>query len=64
MCFVDLEKSFDGVPRRVMEFPVRKKGIPEILVRSVVSLYEEAKTIVTVESGLSEGFEVYLRMQQ
>ena len=43
MCFVDLEKAFDKVPRKVLEWAMRKKGIPEVLVRSVMSLYEGAK---------------------
>ena len=32
---------------------MRKKGIPEVLVRSVMSLYEGAKTGVRVDSELS-----------
>ena len=27
MCFVDLEKAFDGVPRKVNEWAMRKKGL-------------------------------------
>ena len=42
MCLVDLEKTLDIVPRKVMEWAVRKKGIPEVLVRSVMSMYEGA----------------------
>ena len=41
---------------------MRKKGIPEVMVRSVMSLYEGAKTRVRVESKLSEEFEVKVRM--
>ena len=32
MCFVDLEKAFDKVPRKVMEWALRKKGLAEVLV--------------------------------
>ena len=38
MCFVDLEKVFDRVLRKVLEWAMRKKGISEVLVRSVTSL--------------------------
>ena len=37
---------------------MRKKGIPEGLVRSVMSLYEGGKTWVRVDSELSEELEV------
>ena len=33
MCFVDLENAFDTVPRKVLEWALRKKEIPEVLVR-------------------------------
>jgi len=39
-----LEKAFDRIPRRVMEWAMRKKGLPEIMVKAVMSLYEGAKT--------------------
>ena len=38
--FVDLEKAFDRVPRKVLLWSMRKKGVPEVLVRSVISLHE------------------------
>ena len=48
MCFVDLEKAFDRVPRKVMEWAMRKRGLPEAIVRAVTSLYEGARTRVRV----------------
>ena len=38
MCFVDLEKACDRVTRKVLEWAMRKKGMPDVLVRSVMSL--------------------------
>ena len=64
MCFVDLEKAFGRVPRKVVELAMWKKGILEVLVRSVMCLYEGAKTRVRVDSELSEQFEVKVGMYQ
>ena len=64
MCFVDLEKAFDRLPRRVMEWAMRKRGLPEILVKAVMSLYEGAETIVRVGSILSEEFSVKVDVHQ
>ena len=43
VCFVDLWKAFYRVPKKVLEWAIRKKGIPDVLLRSVMSLYGEAK---------------------
>ena len=64
MCFVDLVKAFDRVPRKMLEWAMRKTGIPEVLVRSVMSLYEGAKPVVRVDCELSEEFEVNAWMDQ
>ena len=62
MCFMDLEKAFDRVPRKVLEWAMRKKGIPEVLIRSAISLYEGPKTKVNMDCELSEDLEVYVEM--
>ena len=54
MCFVDLENAFDRAQRNVLGWVMRKKEIPEVLIRSVMIMYEGAKTRVRVDSGLSE----------
>ena len=63
-CFVDLEKAFDRVPRRVIEFALRKKGVEEKLVQTVMRLYEGARTRVRVDSELSEPFAVKVGVHQ
>ena len=35
MCFADLEKTLDRVRRKVLEWAMKKKRIPEFFVRSV-----------------------------
>ena len=62
MCFVDLEKAFDRVPREVLEWALKKKGIPLKKFMSVMSLYEVRKKRVRVDSELSEEFEVEVGM--
>ena len=54
MCFVDLDKGFDRVPRKVLEWAMMKKGIPEVLVRSMMSLYDATKTRMRVDSEESK----------
>ena len=63
MCFVDLEKVFDSVPRRVLQWALRKK-LPKILVKAVTSLYEGSQTKVKVESEFSEKFDVAVGVHQ
>ena len=64
MCFVDLEKAFDRVPRRVMEWAMKKKGLHEILAKAVMSLYEGAETKVRAGLDLSEEFSVKVDVHQ
>ena len=58
VCFVDMEKAFDRVPKKVMEWAMRKKGLSEVIVRAVMSFYDGAKTRVRVKSAYSEELEV------
>ena len=64
MCFVDLEKAFDRVPRKVMEWALIKKGWAEVLVQAVMSLYEGSRTKVRVGSGTSDEFGVRVGVHQ
>ena len=61
---MDLKKAFDRASRKVLEGTMRKKGIQEVLVRSVIILYEKAKTRVRVDYELSEEFEAKVGMHQ
>ena len=62
--FVDLEKAFDRVSKKVIEWALRKKLVPERLVQTVMSMYKGAKTRVQVGSGHSEEFDVGVGVHQ
>ena len=64
ICFVDMEKAFNRVPRKVMEWAMRKKNLTEVIVRAVMSLYDDAKTRVRVGSAYSEEFEAKIGVHQ
>ena len=52
--FVDLEKAFDRALREVVRWYLRKLGVDEWLIRTVMALYTEACTAVKIDVGLSE----------
>ena len=58
MAFVDLEKTFDRVPRKVIWWALRKLGVDEWIVRLVQGMYSNARSRVRVGEGYSEEFEV------
>ena len=57
VCFMDIEKAFDRVPRKELKWAMRKKEIPA-LARSVMRKYEGAKIRDRVDSQLSESLRV------
>ena len=62
--FVDLKKAFDWVPREVIHFALRQKGVPEYLVNGVMSLYKGCKTAVSADGELSSSFSVKVGVHQ
>ena len=61
--FVDLENAFDRVPRRVMQWAL-KKGLPEIVVTALMSLYVGLKTKVEAGSQFLKQFYVAVGVHQ
>ena len=58
MAFVDLEKAFNRVPRKVIWWTLRKLGVEEWIVRLVQGIYANVRSHVHVGEGYSEEFEV------
>ena len=64
MCVVDLEKVFDRLPRLVLEWAMRKRGMPDVLLRSVICLCEGARTRIRVDSLVLMWFVVNVGMHK
>ena len=51
-----MEKTFSRVPRKVMDWVIRKKDLSKVMFCAVMTLYDGAKTRVKVGSAYLEGF--------
>ena len=64
MGFVDLEKTFDRVPRNVVDWALRKKGVLEVMIKAFMSLYKRVTTKIMVDSGFSDQFPIKVGVHQ
>ena len=64
MVFIDLEKAFDRVPRKVIEYALRKKGVTECMVRAIMRMYEEASAMIVDDGVRSREFHVGVGVHQ
>ena len=64
MAFVDLEKAFDRVPRKVIWGVMRKLGVEEWILKLVQGMYENVRTRVWFGECLTDKFEVKVGVHQ
>ena len=64
LAFVDLEKSFDTVPRKMAMTSLRWMGAPESEVRMVEAIYGNTKGRVVIGSGMSNEFQENIGLRQ
>ena len=58
IAFVNLEKAFDRVPRKVIWWALRKLGVDEWIMRLVQGMYSNARSRVCVGVGYSKSLKV------
>ena len=64
MVFVDLEKAFDRIPRDLIWWCLRKKGVPEEYVHIIQDMYQACKTQVVTKKGETEYFPIEVGLHQ
>ena len=64
MVFVDLEKTYDRVPRDVFWRVLKKKAVPLKYVSIIRDMYERVVTNVRTCGGLTDEFSITIREHQ
>ena len=64
MVFVNLEKALDRVPREVIWWSLRKKGVLEREIKAIMEMYTNIETSVKVEYTRLESFDVKVGVHQ
>ena len=62
--FVDLEKAFDRIPKKVLWWALRKVGIPEWIFFVIQVMYQNARSQVRVNNLFSDVFDVQVGVHQ
>uniref|UniRef100_A0A8C6M4A0 Reverse transcriptase domain-containing protein n=1 Tax=Nothobranchius furzeri TaxID=105023 RepID=A0A8C6M4A0_NOTFU len=64
MCFVDLEKAYDRVPRGTLWGTLQEYGVGGFLLRAIQSLYQRSVSLVRIAGSKSDLFPVRVGLRQ
>ncbi|TWW81646.1 R2DM Retrovirus-related Pol polyprotein from type II retrotransposable element, partial [Takifugu flavidus] len=64
MCFVDLEKAYDRVPRSILWGVLQEYGVEGPLIRAIQSLYQRSRSVVWIAGCKSDSFPVRVGLRQ
>ena len=58
MCFIDLEKAYDRIPRDAVWRGLRERNVPEKYVRIILETYMDVTTRVRSTVGVTDSWKV------
>ena len=58
MVFIDLEKAFDSIRRRVIWDSLKARGISSVYIETILDMYERVSTNIQTPVGIIESFPV------
>ena len=61
---MDLEKTFDQVPREVVKTAMRKLGVNEWLIRIVMTMYKNNNSVIRANNTVGDKFDVKVGVHQ
>ena len=64
MVFVDLEKAYNRVPRELIWYSLRRKGVPEAYINIIKDMYAGCKTSVMTSAGRTKEIEIEVGLHQ
>ena len=62
--FVDLEKTYDRVPRELIWNSLRRKGVPEAYINIIRDMYAGCKTSIMTSAGKTKEIEIEVGLHQ
>ena len=64
MVFVDLVKAYDRVPRELIWYSLRRKGVPEAYINIIRDIYAGCKTSFVTSAGRTKEIEIEVGLHQ
>ncbi|KAH1266916.1 UPF0183 protein [Glycine max] len=64
LIFIDLEKAYDRVPRKILWKALEKKGVRVAYIRAIQDMYDRISTSVRTQGGESDDFPITIGLHQ